>query len=260
MIMGLGLGLMIGQPAASGGGASYSAEATALFARFSTDPGSTRKTAIDTCITSLKSAGVWAKLDALWVFAAHDAQASLLNWVSSSHAMAATGSPTFTTDRGYTSDGSNYLATADTMSSYSLFTQNSAHFSIWESSTSPSSSNQAINIGAGNNIYPRYVDDGCYVRVNDSPESSAIATVVTPNGFTLGNRSSSTARQAYRGGVTLGTYPSTGSAAPENTNLTVFNQAGTHRASVVSIGGSLDSTEQLALYNALNTLKTAIGW
>ena len=58
----------------------------------------------------------------------------------------------------------------------------------------------------------------------------------------------------------MGTYPSTGSAAPENTNLTVFNQAGTHRASVVSIGGSLDSTEQLALYNALNTLKTAIGW
>ena len=62
-------------------GVSYEAEATALFARFSTDPGTTRKDAINTCIASLKTAGVWSKLDCLYVFAAHNETDAKLNWI-----------------------------------------------------------------------------------------------------------------------------------------------------------------------------------
>lgn len=238
-------------PAAGG---SYGAEATALFARFSTDPGSTRKSAIDTCIASLKSAGVWAKLEGLWVFAAHEEASALLNWVSTSHNMAKVSSPTFTTDQGFTGDSSNHLSPGDNISTYTLFTQNSAHLSVWTRGTG-TNGEASVEIG-GSSIYPRYIDDNVYVRVNDFSPSSNIASVATAAGFIVGNRSGSTDREAYKNGVSLGTYGAVLSAAPSS----VPNWGKGQQISAASIGSSLNSTEQLDFYNAMNTLKTAIGW
>lgn len=250
------------QMLSSMGGSGYEAEATALFARFTSDPGTTRKNDINTCIASLKTNGIWSKLEALWVFAAHDSQASLLNWVSSSHNMTTAGSPTFTTDAGYTGDNTtNYLITPDNISAYSLFTQNSAHLSIWITGGSAvlATATPRTSNGTGISIYPRFTDGNCYVRINDNPETGSIATVANPNGFTLGNRSSSTGREAYRDGSSLGTYGSSASQAVLTETLR-YECNGTQKLAMASVGGSLNSTEQSNFYSAMNTLRTAIGW
>ena len=63
----------------------------------SVQPTNARKALIDALITSLKSAGVWAKLDVLWIPAAHDSQAGRLNWKSpGTFTLAEVSSPTFT--------------------------------------------------------------------------------------------------------------------------------------------------------------------
>lgn len=262
MPLGLGLGLIgFGAGASSGGGGGgggYEAESDALFARFSTDPGSTRKDAINTCIASLKSAGVWAKLDALWVLAAHEEASALLNWVSTSHALTNTGGTTFTTDQGFTAGGSGKsVATLSTINTYTNFQQDSAHLAVWVRSNTQEV-DRTVGSGINLDIYPRYTDDKCYLRINDSAGGF---TVASSAGFSLGNRSGSTGREGYKNGVSLGSYGSIASGAVSSNILTVVPSTLTGpQVSATSIGASLDSTEQLAFYNALNTLKTAIGW
>ena len=107
--MNLGLGLSLSSARAGGGGASYSAEATALFARMSTQPDDTRKGLINTFIVGLTTASLWTKLDALYVFAAGDTQAALLNWKGATYNASVVGSPVFTADRGYASAAGAYI-------------------------------------------------------------------------------------------------------------------------------------------------------
>lgn len=55
-------------------------EAETLVAAMTVEPDDTRKLQIDRMITSLKAGGVWAKLEGLYVFHAHDKQATRINW------------------------------------------------------------------------------------------------------------------------------------------------------------------------------------
>lgn len=106
---------------------SYGEEAELLFARMTTPPSDRRKLAIDTCIKSLKSAGVWDKLDTLYMFFAADSQAACLDWRRGTKEGTLQGSASFTADTGITgstvagsrfdtafnpsSDGVNYTRT-----------------------------------------------------------------------------------------------------------------------------------------------------
>lgn len=86
---------------------AYCPEALALFARMTTQPTDARKTVINTFITSLKTAGVWDKLDAMYVFAAANQQAALLNWIADTNNATAENSPAFTADEGIQGNGTN---------------------------------------------------------------------------------------------------------------------------------------------------------
>ncbi len=85
--------------------AVYSPEAAALLSRMTVTPSTARKQLIDALIATLVGAGIWAKLDALYLLAAHDAQAARLNWIADRYNLTAVNSPTFTTDRGYAGTG-----------------------------------------------------------------------------------------------------------------------------------------------------------
>ncbi len=56
-------------------------ETAGLLARMSVPPSPARRTQIDTLVKTLLAAGLWTKLDALYLTAAHDAQAARLNLV-----------------------------------------------------------------------------------------------------------------------------------------------------------------------------------
>lgn len=84
-----------------------------LVSRMKVQPTSARLRIIDGLITDLQDCGVWDKLDALYLFAAHDVQAARLNWKSSVVRDAVSvNSPVFEVDRGFTGDGySSYIDT-----------------------------------------------------------------------------------------------------------------------------------------------------
>lgn len=77
-----------------------------------------RATAINTLIASLKTfttafgVSLWDRLDCLYIPAAHDPQAARINWKNPAQIATVVGSPTFTTDRGYSGvTGSSYINT-----------------------------------------------------------------------------------------------------------------------------------------------------
>src|SRR5690348_1100684 len=75
----------------------------------------TRQRLYDKMIRGLNAAGIWQKLDALYILAAPTTAIALTNLVSSSFSGTANGSPTFVADQGYTgSEGSTtiFIATA----------------------------------------------------------------------------------------------------------------------------------------------------
>ncbi len=90
-------------------GVVYDPSASALFARMTTPPSAARKASINAAIVSLKSLGLWSKLDALYVLAAADRQAAKLNWVSTSFDLTEIDGAnlTFTADVGFQGNGTS---------------------------------------------------------------------------------------------------------------------------------------------------------
>jgi hypothetical protein len=113
--------------------AAYCPQARALFARLATPPAPARAAAYDAMIRALLAAGVWSKLDALYLLAAADAATALTNLKQSSYGLTAVNSPAFTADRGYTGNGTTqYLNPGFTPSTASgQYTQNSASIFWW---------------------------------------------------------------------------------------------------------------------------------
>jgi len=71
-----------------------------------------RQTLINNTIVSARSKPFWNKLDALWCLAGHSVESSKLNWINSNHTCTTINSPTFTIDRGFTTNGvNNYINT-----------------------------------------------------------------------------------------------------------------------------------------------------
>lgn len=240
----------------------YSAEAIALFARFTSQPDATRKSLIDDLIVSLRTAGIWSKLDALHIMAAHDSQAARQNWIADTYNLSPVSSPTFTVDRGFTGDGiaSTLNTSFNPATSGGKFTQDSAHLGIWER-TNLNTLTAAIGTN-GAVIVPRSNVDTLVHRVN-AAASNALNPITDSRGHTVSNRSSSVLTTPYKNGVAL-LPASDASVALVSENIHYLSRAGTSiwRASQVSVGHfgqSLTSDEVLTLYNALQTYHTAVG-
>ncbi|SCY69259.1 hypothetical protein SAMN05660666_02502 [Novosphingobium aromaticivorans] len=249
---------------------SYSAEATAYFAAMSVQPDATRKSALDTLIASLKSAGVWAKLDWLTVHAAHDEQAARVNAVNPAQVASVGVAPTFTTDRGYTGNGTTqYLNTGwNPSSAGGKFTQNDCFMGMWAGTDVTSgaqydcgNSNATIN-GRSGATSP--------ITAQSAASSTPTLPVSTSIGFTSFTRTSSTAGVAYKNGASMGAISSTSTtlrnasflicAANSSTTGTVTAaNFSTRRNQALCWGQGLSGAEQLALYNALATYMTAVG-
>jgi hypothetical protein len=87
---------------------TYLPATTDLLARFTVQPSAAYARAINNLIGQLQINGIWDGLDVLFVFAANDAQSSLLNWVQNQYNMSVTGgAPAFTRNVGYVTNGSS---------------------------------------------------------------------------------------------------------------------------------------------------------
>jgi len=116
-------------------------EASTYVAAMTVEPSNTIKTAIDQLVTDLKAAGVFAKMDALWLVDAHDDQAARLNLIAPA-SNTITGTATFAAGIGFTGNGTSALDSNYDLSAGTNYTDASA--SIFAHSPAFNSSNGPI--------------------------------------------------------------------------------------------------------------------
>lgn len=254
----------------SAGGVSVDLDAAALIARMSSTPDSTRQGVINNLVVALKTASIWTKFDAFYVFAAHDSQAALLNWVSTSFDATATNSPTFTTDRGFNGNGSSsYIHTNfnPTTASSPKYTQNSAHYSVWRQNSGNANGDfGARTTSAGNYLRVSEIDSPGYFfcQINEPGASAAANPYGSAVGHWIINRSNSSSGQVYKNGsnFTIDLNPIGSSGTIPNSPFSV-GAYGSHYSNKIyasaSIGSSLNSTEAAAFASAMQTYMTAVG-
>lgn len=238
----------------------FSQEALALFARMTPEPSAARKTLINDLIVSLKNAGIWTKLDCLYVLAAHDAQAAQRNWKADQFNLTAVNSPTFTVDRGYTGDGStSYLDTGwDPVNNGVNFVQNSADLFIWSRSNTREDKHAIGTTGAYINTWNLSIDTMSHA-LNAAADNSFPPGAA--DGLFLLSRLNSAEYHVYRNATLLGTR-TVASLAPPSIDFRICASDTLFSAreyAAAGFGGGLTSTEEANLHSALNTYLVAVG-
>jgi hypothetical protein len=246
----------------SGRFASYAPETVALLARMSTTT-SQQKQDIDTLIRSLITANIWSKLDGLYIHAAHDAAAGLLNWVNTVYNMTAVSSPVFTADRGYLTDGTaSYLnSNFNPVTAPSpKWVQDSVTAFIWSRTIGQTGGTTAGNDPLSVSITPRSTSDVFRARASGSAALDAACTNGT--GLFATTRSLAGVRKSYRNGAEQATITDASSS-----HISATFKVGTANASTfvsrefaaTGFGSELNNTDHQNLYNAIQTYMTARG-
>jgi len=192
-----------------GGSIAYEAEAAALFARYTTQPGTARKVIINDFIRALKAAGVWAKSDGIYMLNGEDEQSSLLNWKQNLYNLTAVDSPTFTANQGYAGNGtSSYLDTGFVPNTAGgSWVQNSAHMAL--TNRTSRAANGSVQMGCATTVNgnqaimaSRFTGDLFLGKMNDVTNGSIASTESAGRFYT--SRSASGSRVQYKDGVSLG--------------------------------------------------------
>jgi hypothetical protein len=249
---------------------AYEAETNALLALFTVQPDATRKGHINTLIASLKNGAtsgtnIFAGLDFLHVYAAHDEQAARRNWIQDAYHSGAINSPTFTSDRGFAGNGtSSYLDTNfnPTTASSPKFTQNNASGGVW----SRTAAQESVSVfgwfdnSDGFVINPRNTSDQMATRANEA--NSVNFANSDGSGWFCAGRSASASTRAYKNGASVGTG-SGGSSALNNATFKTGHVTGTtystREVAADYAGRFLTLAEQADLYNAVRTYLLAVG-
>jgi hypothetical protein len=227
---------------------------------------STRRTLVDTLVNNLKTDGVWSKLDRLWLFAAENSSSALID-IKAATSAAVFNSPTFTPDRGY-DKASNTSAYIDTNFNPSTvgntnFAQDSACVFAW-SNTSGADGGPLVS-GSGSTstrLFPQYTDNLAYYNVNNSGVDGTQSGLGDGIGLWAVNRTNATDTQLYRNGSSVASMTTATSGAVVSQNLWALREGSLYSSRQIcclGAGASLNSTEQLALYNRLRTYMTAVG-
>lgn len=261
-MLSLGIGLTSVPVLARRGG--YDPDALAFFARLTTPPTAARKKLYNDLIVALKTAGVWGKLDALYILAAADAQAARQNLVANAYNLTASGSPTFTVDRGYTGDGVGaYLDTGANRLTLAAYKQDDATLFAWEFADIGDVTSGAIGaIGSGTNrVHLRPRQSGLF-RAAVNAALAPGATVPTNKGLTAADRSGSGSQSLFKNGVFLTTEASV-SATMSSSPIEAMRSDGTlYRASPLALfgfGASLGTGGHAAIQPIFNSYLTAVG-
>lgn len=249
--------------AADGG---YSAEATALFARMTTQPSAAEKAAYNACIVALKDAGIWAKGDVLQVYAVHDSQAATLNWLSTSYTATLVNAPSWTAYRGYTTNGTNnYVVTGLDPSAAPQSTLNSMSMALWVNkararpiiwnTVSPA---QSLLYASG--------DTSLFCSLNVVNSGADTLTVFENIHMLAVSRTGAAASKGYSETNTSATFTRASTAISAATiRLGARNNGGAADSYNVAEygafwhGSSLSDGEVTSLRSALNTLMYALG-
>jgi hypothetical protein len=233
------------------------------------EPDDTRKSLIEQLINDLKSAGIWDKLDLLYVMAAHHEQASRLTWKSpGDFTLSPQNSLPFTTDRGWQGDASSGASAKLHLTGWNPdthavnFQQDSACIFMY---VNIADDNGAIGSGHGNVTGSSrcFTNSGTGIigaRVNDS--TLVQFATATRTGLISGNRNGANNRQIYKDGSIVVDRTDVASTGFTNQELNVCGRGGfssRDRVAAFGVGASLNATEQSDLNEALFDYLQPIG-
>lgn len=236
----------------------------AAIAAMTVAPARTRSFLLDDTIGALQEAGIWAKLDLLYLLAAHDEQAARVNIRSpGSYSLTAVGAPVFTKDRGFAGDGATTsLDTGfDATAAAGQYALASAHagVSILDNLASAGCAFGAGGVSGELALCPRSLADTLTARINDLGPSLA-APATTSAGHSLIVRSGAT-RTLYKDGASAATDGTPATALPEGSLALLRADAafGPWQVAAAHAGGALSAAESAALNSILATYLTAVG-
>lgn len=229
-------------------------------------PSSARQTLMNTFITGLKSDGIWNKLDALWLIANETEEQGKKNLKANKFNLVPINSPTFTVDRGYSTNGTTqYIRTGTAPKYQNNYTQNNASFGLYVNTNVDQNAVDMGNTYLSYNLLYTRLSNATYTAINDggSTPSTANATSI---GFYAVDRQASANYKVYKNGVALVTQSivSTGVTDFEffigaRNNIGTADRFASKRYALAFIGGGLSATEHANFYTRVNTLLTAIG-
>jgi len=260
----VGLGVGVGRQRFGVGGGGFDADYQAVLNYATTQgytlPSAGQQTLQNQLVVDLKDGGIWSKLDTFGVFATDgDSDFALIDWKRLSD-YTAFNSPTFTSNGGFTGNGTSaYIDTNFNPSTSGVnYTLDDASISIWNNTfvlnnfisgvkdsvyncirMSASSTNVRINMGL-NNLSP-------VVNFSDATKK-----------FRQLNRTSSSSVTSFQDNTSSS---HTGSSVNiENQNQVILRADNFYTSTEVAffgMGASLVS-ENTAFYNAINTYITSI--
>lgn len=262
---------IVGPMVSGGGGGCSDTDASAWQSAVISAGGTVsggRLTLVCNLITTLKSNGVWSKLDRIWLLAAENSKSALIDLKARGTASEG-GTPTFTVDRGYTA----WLNTAFNPSTGTPnYTQNSAHFAFWNRT------NRAADTGVemgdadatdsfSSNISLKWTDNNQYAALNDGNLDTGFTAPSPLNGFWVVNRTSSGSYTVYQNATSVRTGSQTSTRLPAFNYIiggglqsgNFVSNASSCEFAAATIGGGLTTTDITNLYNALSTYMTAVG-
>jgi len=215
----------------------------------------------NTLLTSLKSTGVWAKLDVFYVFAQDGGSAfATLNWKNPAANQAGiASSPTFTSNQGFTGNGtSSYIDTNfNPLTQGAQYTQNDASRYFFTHAISGTGRFDG-NMNAGRNSIVRGATTA--QRINAGSVNSLLTSfdfTATANTKSI-HRTSSTNVTLYNS--TTGASNTQLSAAMDSANQWILRSAttyGAHTCAAYAMGASMIS-EQSDFINTWNTYKNSL--
>jgi hypothetical protein len=246
----------------------------------------THDTNYHTLICGMVSDGDWAGMEFFYVFDTQNAATARLNLVSSNFTATVVGSPTFTTDRGYTgvdNSSGNYLDTGfNPFASATHMTAGSAAIGAWALTNTLSSATGGTilgvndtgsgfaGIGAYSYVAPRIPPNNWFLGILDvgagaGPGLTGAST--DARGDWIVTRSNTTDETAYKNGALLASGTTTsGHLASFNFYVLAYNNNGTGAAGGSDLqvanafaSSGLSAAAALRVHNRLCTWHIAVG-
>ena len=230
---------------------------------------------VDQFVFSEKNAGTWALTDDYWGFWAENAIQALTS-LKQRRLATAVNSPTFTADRGYTTDGlTNYLNTGFVPSTSAVsMSTNSVHVESYQR-TNVASGGNSIGGGSGSNRSIRILNRdvaGTSALVDANSASGTFTLPATTSlGLTQGGRSGTLTTDTYgaKNGVAMTrtiTPSGVGASLPSHgLYIGGYNNAGTYIGGLASsfgyasTGAALTGAQLLARYTNVQAWATSVG-
>lgn len=267
--------ISFGGDVACGGGPSFDADYQAVLDYATTQgyslPSAGQQTLQNTLVTDLKTAGVWAKLDAFGVRAVDgDSNFALIDW-KRLLTTTAINSPTFTTNVGFTGDGATsyidnlYNPSVDAVN----YTLNSASIGTYLQDDGGSGASGFVGYFGHAETTPltksAFISSFNTTKIGRiNTDVSGVSTSSFGNNFYLLSRTSSASVTMYADGSVLQTASSTSTSLINNSLFSLtrglngaIGAPNTYPESLFCIGGDL-SAEAADFNTAVSTYLAAI--